>query len=52
MNEENTLSSTGTVGEAPRELVVIAKHEIGLRVTREGIASAAGADVSSLVRLS
>ena len=31
-----------------RELIVIAKREAGLRVTREGIASVEGADVNSL----
>ncbi len=34
-----------------RELVVIAKAEVGLRATREGIASAVGADVTPLSKL-
>jgi hypothetical protein len=31
-----------------RELIVVAKHDIGLRITREDITSASGANVSSL----
>lgn len=34
-----------------RELIVVAKHEIGLRATREGVASVIGADVSHLTDL-
>ena len=36
---------------SPRELVVIAKPDIGLRARRDGIASASGADISRLSQL-
>ena len=36
---------------AGRELVVVARREVGLRVTRAGVASTAGADVDPLVSL-
>ncbi|UCF42973.1 MAG: S8 family serine peptidase [Planctomycetota bacterium] len=41
--------SEGQAGQ--RELVVIAKTEAGLRATKEGVASAAGTDVSALSKL-
>jgi len=36
---------------AERELIVVAKRELGLRATREGVASVTGADVSPLGHL-
>ena len=36
---------------AERELIVVAKRELGLRATREGVASATGADVSPVADL-
>lgn len=36
---------------AERELIVVAKRELGLRATREGVASVTGADVSPLEAL-
>ena len=34
-----------------RELIVIAKTEVGLKATREGVVSAVGADVTSMSKL-
>ncbi|CUQ66463.1 Serine protease [Candidatus Nitrospira inopinata] len=42
----NSQADEGTA--LKRELIVVAKREVGLRATKEGVASAIGADVSAL----